>query len=218
MSESAAGGRSVGMSASNSAGSRGGRKVDTDVDTDADTDVGTRGAADAGTNTAESAGTAPRTLAHAGIAERIPHCGSMCLLDQLHGWSHHDIHCSAIGHTRADHPLRTASGLLAVCAVEYAAQAMALHGALLASAGGPPQPGSLVSVRELRLAAVRLNTVAGALHIRAQRLAGEGAGGPVSYRFTVCDERGALLAEGRALVLLGPPARAGQLTAPQSAP
>ena len=79
--------------------------------------------------------TAPGALGHAGIAQRIPHAGRMCLLDALHSWTADGLHCSATGHAALDHPLRSAGGLLAPCAIEYAAQAMALHGALLGSLG-----------------------------------------------------------------------------------
>jgi predicted hotdog family 3-hydroxylacyl-ACP dehydratase len=80
---------------------------------------------------------APQTLTRDGIAALIPHSGTMCLLDHLERWDTAQIVCTATNHRDADHPLRTRSGLLATCAIEYAAQAMALHGALIGQAGAP---------------------------------------------------------------------------------
>ena len=83
--------------------------------------------------------TPPQTLDRAGIARRIPHSGTMCLLDRLEAWDDVAIRCTTGSHARPDNPLRTASGLLAPNLVEYAAQAMALHGGLLALAIGQRQ-------------------------------------------------------------------------------
>ena len=145
----------------------------------------------------------PAQLDHAGIARRIPHSGTMCLLDRLEAWTPNEIHCTATSHTRADNPLRSASGLLGPCAIEYAAQAMALHGSLVAAPGSAPSPGYIASVRNVRFAALRLDTVSGALQIRATRLAG--GANEVLYAFQVCDAAGTLLAQGRAAVVLDAP-------------
>ena len=151
--------------------------------------------------------TGPATLDRDGIAARIPHRGRMCLLDRLDHWSPTEVSCRAVGHRDADHPLRTASGLLVPAAVEYAAQAMALHGALVAPAGAPPTPGYLASVRELRTWVDRLDEVDGALQVFAERLAGDAS--LVSYRFRVCRDDGSPLAEGRATVVLNAAPEAG---------
>jgi len=147
--------------------------------------------------------TLPATLDRAGIEQRIPHRGRMCLLDRLDSWSAAEIRCSALSHVDSDNPLRTASGLLAPCAIEYAAQAMALHGALVAPPDAQPSPGYLASVRGVRLAVARLDDVAGELQVHAERLAGDAT--QILYRFTVSDSRGALLADGRATVVLNTP-------------
>ena len=149
-------------------------------------------------------------LDRAGIAARIPHQGRMCLLDRLLGWSATGLHAVACNHADADHPLRTASGLLSVCGIEYAAQAMALHGALVAPATGGAAPGYLASVRGVRLAVARLDDVAGELQVRTERLAGDAR--QILYRFAVHDDRGALLLDGRATVVLNTPLPAAQET------
>ncbi len=127
----------------------------------------------------------------------------MCLLDRLEAWDSESIRCSSGTHREADHPLCSASGLLAPAAIEYAAQAMALHGALVAPPGVRPAPGYLASVRGVRLHCARLDDVPGRLVVRAHRLAGDDT--QILYRFTVADEGGAVLAEGRATVVLNTP-------------
>lgn len=144
--------------------------------------------------------TKPATLDRAGIAARIPHRDSMCLLDRLLHWSAEGIHCSSATHGDADNPLRSASGLLAPCAIEYAAQAMALHGSLVAPVGDAPTPGYLASVRQVRLAVATLHDVPGELQVRATRLAGDAR--QILYQFSVGDDSGRVLAEGRATVVL----------------
>jgi predicted hotdog family 3-hydroxylacyl-ACP dehydratase len=143
---------------------------------------------------------APATLDHAGIAARIPHGGRMCLLDALLSWSADGIRCSAASHRDPDHPLRLGGALPAPVAIEYAAQAMALHGALCAEAGAAPRPGFLAAVRGVRLQVPRLDNVEGALIVDARRLAGDS--GQALYTFALYDEVDTLLVEGRATVIL----------------
>jgi predicted hotdog family 3-hydroxylacyl-ACP dehydratase len=142
----------------------------------------------------------PTTLDHAGIAARIPHGGRMCLLDRLLSWSPTEIVCSAVSHHDADHPLRSSDGLLAPVGIEYASQAMALHGTLSAPPGSAPTPGFLAAVRGVQLRVPRLDTVAGALRIRATRLAGDS--GQALYAFALTDDAGTPLVDGRATVIL----------------
>jgi len=145
----------------------------------------------------------PAALDHAGIAARIPHQGRMCLLDRLQHWDASGLHCTALSHRDPANPLRSAGGLLVPCAIEYAAQAMALHGALVAGEGAPPRPGYLASVRGVQFNAARLDDRAGPLHVYAERQAGDAT--QILYRFTVRDDLRAVLAEGRATVVLNTP-------------
>jgi len=144
--------------------------------------------------------TASQALDHAGIAARIPHSGTMCLLHSVLGWSAEDIRCRIVNHADLSHPLRTASGLLSVCAIEYAAQAMALHGALCASAAAPPRQGALASARGVRLCVPRLDDAAGPLQVRAMLISGDPQ--QALYRFELSDAAGHVLVDGRAAVVL----------------
>jgi predicted hotdog family 3-hydroxylacyl-ACP dehydratase len=142
-------------------------------------------------------------LTHADIAALIPQSGSMCLLDRLESWSPDRIRCSAISHRDADNPLRTASGLLAPCAIEYAAQAMALHGALIgAQAGTAASPGFLASARGVQFHRLRLDDLPGPLQIDAQRQAGDAR--QILYSFSIT-HAGEPVADGRAAVVLNTP-------------
>jgi len=144
--------------------------------------------------------TALQTLDHAGIAARIPHSGTMCLLDSVLSWSADDIRCGIVNHANLCHPLRTASGLLSVCAIEYAAQAMALHGALCGGAAAPPRQGALASARGVHLWVPRLDDAAGPLQVRAMLISGEPQ--QALYRFELSDAAGHMLVAGRAAVVL----------------
>ena len=149
----------------------------------------------------------PQTLSRDDIARRIPHRGRMCLLDMVLAWDGKRIRCQASSHLAPDHPLRAHGRLGAACGVEYAAQAMAVHGALVAesqtvgggAANGPPRAGYLASLRKVTLHVDRLDTVAGHLTVSAERIAGDLH--TVLYSFLVQAGTRTLL-DGRAAVVL----------------
>jgi len=147
--------------------------------------------------------TAPQTLDAAGIARRIPHSGTMCLLERLQSWDEQAIHCTTATHASPGNPLRTADGLLAPTLIEYAAQAMALHGGLLAPEDSEPSAGFLASARNVRFGVLRVDDIAGALNVHANRISGDTS--QVLYEFAVKDSGGRMLAEGRAIVVLNTP-------------
>ena len=135
---------------------------------------------------------------HAWIAAHIPHHGSMCLLDHVVAHDAQQVRCIARSHRFPDNPLRAHGRLAAACGIEYAAQAMAVHGALLATGAGP-RPGFLASVRSVVLHVGRLDDIEQDLTVQALRVAGDS--GTVLYDFTLhAGER--LLLEGRAAIVL----------------
>lgn len=138
-------------------------------------------------------------LDKAWIASRIPHKHRMCLLDGVVEWDQVRVVCRATSHRDRDNPLRAHGRLGAACGIEYAAQVMAVHGALLATDGAPPRIGYLTSVREVTLHASRLDDVMADLEIEALRHAGDGNN--IVYRFTVRADHRELLC-GRAAVVL----------------
>lgn len=112
------------------------------------------------------------TLTRAEICARIPHGGAMCLLSRVHSHDAHTLLAYAESHRDTGNPLRGDDGLSAVCAVEYAAQAMALHAHLLADPTAAPSIGVLASVRDLKLYAQRLDDIDASLRVLVQRLSG----------------------------------------------
>jgi predicted hotdog family 3-hydroxylacyl-ACP dehydratase len=125
------------------------------------------------------------------LLELVPHAGNMCLLDQVIAHSEHDIECMTRTHLDHAHPLRRDGQLSALHLVEYAAQAMAAHGALRS---GGIQRGMLAALRGVQLHVPRIDTVATELTIQATRRLDQAAGS--LYDFQVRGD-GRLLAEGR---------------------
>lgn len=64
------------------------------------------------------------------LYRHLPHSGSMCLLDRVESWDEARICCSTATHRCARNPLRRGEVLPGLCALEYAAQALALHAVL----------------------------------------------------------------------------------------
>src|SRR5471030_209789 len=101
----------------------------------------------------------------------IPHRGAMCLLDAVLVWDESRIHARAVSHLDPANPLRSDGMLRAVNLCEYGAQAMAIHGGLLArSAGSVAAPGMLVSLRAVELHVARIDDLPGDLLIQAEKL------------------------------------------------
>ena len=140
------------------------------------------------------------TLNHAEIAERIPHAGNMCLLDSMQSVSETDIVCGAVSHHSLDNPLRSHDRLGAAVAIDYAAQAMALHGSILnADLDVPVKGGRLINVRQLTLHRARFDDLASPLAVRATRMMGDMANVIYSFEVSADDQ---MIASGRAGVML----------------
>src|SRR6195256_7111349 len=98
----------------------------------------------------------------------------MCLLDEVLSWDATQACCRSATHRSPENPLRAYGRLGASCGIEYAAQTMAVHGALVASAAGvAAPPGFLASARGVQLHCDRLDDVEGDLVTAVRRLAGE---------------------------------------------
>lgn len=133
------------------------------------------------------------------LAKLIPHEGDMCLLDGVLRWDASSIRCVSCSHRDARNPLRTEGGLRALCGIEYAAQAMAVHGALAGGRDTRPRAGYLASLRDVVCSVEWLDQLDGELIVDAERLAG--SAGPAIYRFTVRVGDAEVLS-GRATVVL----------------
>ena len=141
------------------------------------------------------------------IAAHIPHQGNMCLLDHVSSWDHERLIAIANNHVETDHPLRAHGRLGTAIGIEYAAQAMAVHSALIANEKSTvtstkrPQAGFLASVRSVTCHVPRLDDLAEALQIEVICIHGESNG--ILYQFTVSgnDTKKPLL-DGRAAVII----------------
>jgi predicted hotdog family 3-hydroxylacyl-ACP dehydratase len=148
------------------------------------------------------------------IEQHIPHKGRMCLLDEVLSWDATHIRCRSVSHRSPDNPLRAYGRLGAACGIEYAAQAMAVHGALVA-ASAPltstlsvglrrstgPALGYLASVRNVALHVIRLDDLDADLVAAAERVTGDGS--TVMYEFSVCSAQQTLLSGRASIVVTG---------------
>ncbi len=123
----------------------------------------------------------------------------MCLLDGVTDWDAVRVQAVSTTHHDPANPLRVGSRLPALCGIEYAAQAMALHGALAGRTAGRPRAGYLAALRHVVCHERWLDTHEDELMIEAQLEIGDGA--RVIYGFVV-RAGGAELLRGRATVVL----------------
>jgi predicted hotdog family 3-hydroxylacyl-ACP dehydratase len=141
----------------------------------------------------------------------------MCLLDEVMQWDAQHIRCRSGTHRLPDHPLRLQGHLGIACGIEYAAQAMAVHGALAGMAGkgrdaladggsggdakhSRSEVGFLAGLRDVRLHALRLDDIEADLICEALLIAGDH--GSALYEFAIRSEaQPQRLLSGRATVV-----------------
>jgi len=134
------------------------------------------------------------------IRTLIPHSGTMCLLDGVVRWDNESIACITNTHHDANNPLRRDGQLSAVHALEYGAQAAAVHGGLRARAAGTIAPPCyLAALRDAHLHVARLDDLAAPLEVCAQRLFGDA--GNTIYQCAISAE-GIPVADGRVTIML----------------
>jgi len=127
----------------------------------------------------------------------------MCLLDEVVTWNPVRVQCRSSTHRDLTNPLRSHDRLAAVCGIEYAAQAMAVHGALIASriissTQSATVAGFLASVRNVTLYTDRLDDLEDDLVATAELVTGDEH--TVLYDFSVSAGERVLLA-GRATIV-----------------
>ena len=146
---------------------------------------------------------AAEAIGREAILALVPHQGAMCLWDEVRDWDARTIRVVAHNHRDPAHPLRSDGRLRAIHLCEYGAQAMAVHGGLLArQAGGSAKPGLLVALRGVELHVARIDDLTGALECSAEMLSDGDAGWQYAFRIEHGDK---LLAQGRAAVMLQAP-------------
>jgi predicted hotdog family 3-hydroxylacyl-ACP dehydratase len=140
------------------------------------------------------------TLDRALVAQLVPQAGDMCLLDGVTRWDATSIACFAAAPGPA-HPLVRRNALPAVAGCEYAAQATAVHGALLD--GATPKAGMLVKLMDVDLRKPCFALTQGPLEVRAELASRTEAG--CLYGFEVTQE-GQAVVSGRLMVAFTPAA------------
>ena len=124
----------------------------------------------------------------------------MVLLDCVLCCDSETILCATDSHSNPDNPLRRGDKLPAMAAIEYAAQAAALHGAL----SGPRAAGAravLGGVKNVIILVPDLAEIEQTLTVRATLLLAQDKG--AVYSFEVGPQSGAAVVEGRFTVMFG---------------
>lgn len=133
------------------------------------------------------------------LCDLIPHSGCMCLLESVLDWSAGEIRCAATSHTDPDNPLYNNGRLASVHLLEYGAQAMAVHGGLLARESGTRvRPGYLAALRDVVLQQEFVDHIMAPLVVDAQMIAT--VTDSFMYRFTITAES-IVLASARATII-----------------
>jgi predicted hotdog family 3-hydroxylacyl-ACP dehydratase len=134
------------------------------------------------------------------ITTLVPHAGRMCLLERIVSWDDNRVTLATTTHRDLANPLARDGRLRAIHLCEYGAQAMAVHGGLMASARGErARPGLLVSLRGVVLACDFVEDLEGELLVEAIRVHGGAEAWQYDFRVS---HAGRQLAHGRAMVSL----------------
>ncbi|MGQ0809837.1 MAG: hypothetical protein ACT4OO_01245 [Nitrospiraceae bacterium] len=146
-------------------------------------------------------------MTKAEICRMIPHGGAMCLLDTVEQWDETQIVCRAGSHRDQSNPLRRDNQLEAICGLEYAAQAMAVHVEIInENTSERAARGYIGAVREVVFARDRLDDIHTDLTICASRLFGDASS--FMYTFRLSAEQVEVM-HGRASLFLKPVDRQG---------
>ena len=137
-----------------------------------------------------------KKLDRGAIARLVPHAGAMCLLEEVLDWNAGSIACRATSHRDPANPLRGSQALSAIVGVEYAAQAVAVHGAL--TSASTAKKGYLAALRDVACRVERLD-IDDDLTVRATQVAAES--GRLLYDFRI-EGGGRELLKGRLSVVL----------------
>ncbi len=134
------------------------------------------------------------------IEHLVPHAGAMCLLDAVTAWDAAHIACTSAA-PGPDHPLARSGRVPAIAACEYAAQAVAVHGALL---DGVQEAGDgmLAKLSEVELGSAFFPAGTAPVTVRAELLGRLAAG--CLYAFDVAST-GQAVASGRLIVAFTSP-------------
>ena len=138
-------------------------------------------------------------IEHDELCSLIPHSFDMCLLDRIESWNDDDIVCYSRSHLSATNPLYRGQVLSSIHLLEYAAQAMAVHGGLQNREQGIKMTeGYLAALRDVNINFCDLNNINDELYVKAKKILSQE--GNMIYSFTVSSNK-TELASGRATVV-----------------
>jgi predicted hotdog family 3-hydroxylacyl-ACP dehydratase len=130
------------------------------------------------------------------LCDLIPHSDFMCLIDSVESWDDKKIIVFSNTHQDKKNPMRNHNILSTTALIEYGAQAMAIHGALLQT--DKMEKGYLAALRNIYLQLEDISQIKDKLCIQAeQQLKSEGN---MIYQFSITANQ-RLLASGRATVV-----------------
>lgn len=110
-------------------------------------------------------------LDHDEICKLIPHAGDMCLLNEVISWDENNIICTSSTHQKVTNPLRNKNGLPMLSLLEYGAQAVAVHGCLLAKNEDViMEDGYLAALRDVQVMQGWLSDIDDELEVGAERI------------------------------------------------
>ena len=121
----------------------------------------------------------------------------MCLLGAVESWDEHTICCLATSQTEPHNPLACNGEIGVINGIEYAAQAMGVHGALLNVSADRPELAYLAALRGVKLYGETLHQYP-ELRIKCGRLGGDSHGFIYTFEISAGET---LLMEGRATVM-----------------
>ncbi len=130
------------------------------------------------------------------IEQLIPHSGTMCLIDRVDYWDEQTIRCASASHQNPDNPLRLDGKLSSIHLLEYGAQAMAIHGGLLAKTS---IPGMLAAVRDVSIITDEIDHITDEIIISATVEMNTETG--ASYQFIISDSITKVLLNARATII-----------------
>ena len=138
-------------------------------------------------------------IGHKELCSLIPHSFDMCLLERVEDWNETNIVCYSNSHLLSDNPLRRKESLSSIHLLEYAAQAMAVHGGLHDREKGLKMTeGYLAALRDVKINLCDISQQTDELRIEADQILSQAGNMIYSFSVSAADTE---LASGRATVI-----------------
>lgn len=144
--------------------------------------------------------TDPAARARSEIVDLLPHGEALCLIERVCEQTPDRIRCKARGPAAEEHPLRHEGRLASVNAVELAAQAAAIHGAL--SRDGSARRGMIASIPRISWSHGAFSAEAATLDVSCVRVSADSHYS--AYDFSVDDSLGVTV-QGEVILVFGNP-------------